>query len=61
MGSSFQELLKLVEQFADSGKTKDELQAAAKQVRSLRQNLAEDQDLADAVLSKLEKFIREKK
>lgn len=61
MGSSFQELLKLVEQFADSGKTKEELQAAAKQVISLRQKLAEDQDLADAVLSKLEKFIREKK
>jgi hypothetical protein len=57
MGSSFQELLKLVEQFADSGKSKKELQEAAEQVISLRQKLAEDQDLADAVLKKLMELI----
>lgn len=57
MGSSFQELLKLVEQFADSGKSKKELQEAAQQVISLRQKLAEDKDLADAVLKKLKVLI----
>lgn len=57
MGSSFQELLKLVEQFADSGKSKKELQEATQQVISLRQKLAEDKDLADAVLKKLKVLI----
>lgn len=53
MGSSFQDLLKLVEQFVDSGKTKAELEEVARQVKTLRRKLVEDQDLADAVLRKL--------
>lgn len=53
MGSSFQDLLKLVEQFVDSRKTKAELEEVARQVKTLRRKLVEDQDLADAVLRKL--------
>ena len=61
MGSSYSDMLRLVEQFVDSGKTKEELQAVAKELERLRQRMAEDQDLADTVIAKLYKHIQEKK